>query len=311
MVAHIPVLLHPVLQYLQPNNGGHYVDMTFGGGGYSRAILQAGCGRLDAFDRDETTQETASVLMSMYPQFHFHRGCYSESENALHAFKGRIDGIVFDLGISSMQVDQAHRGFSFMRNGPLDMRMDQTTGQTAADVVNTAEGKDLFNIFRNYGEEPRAKQFARAIMKLRAVTPITTTKQLADCIADLCPIPTRTHPATRVFQALRIYVNQELERLKIALNMAFDLLKYGGKLIVVTFHSLEDRIVKSFFANYAKPISINRYNPMLMSEVVPLSATLLTKAPITPTDEEINNNNRARSAKMRVMQKNQPLQQNQ
>jgi 16S rRNA (cytosine1402-N4)-methyltransferase len=308
---HIPVMLSEVMTYLAPKAGGHYVDATCGAGGYSQAILKTGCSRLDAFDRDPFVVPTAESLKKHNPRLYFHSQCYSAMGQSLSDFAGKIDGIVFDLGISSMQVDQAERGFSFMREGPLDMRMNPGEGISAAEVVNTMEGADLMRLFRDLGEEPRAKQFAREILKKRAITPFTTTTELAHCIAALCPVPTRTHPATRVFQALRLYVNQELERLKDALDVAYALLKTGGRLVVVTFHSLEDRIVKTFFAQHGKAPATNRHDPALFLAQAALGAKLLTPKVITPTDKEIADNPRARSAKLRALERLSPMMQQQ
>ena len=308
---HIPVMLTEVMAYLNPKPTGHYVDATFGAGGYSRAILKSGVLRLDAFDRDPFVVPVAESLKASYPNLHMHSECYSAMGQTLQGFKGAIDGIVFDLGISSMQVDQAERGFSFMREGPRDMRMNPTEGISAADVVNTLSPAELTHVFRTLGEEPRAKAFAREIVKKRTLTPFVTTTQLAECIAALCPVPTRTHPATRVFQALRLYVNQELERLEEALDVAYTLLKSGGRLVVVTFHSLEDRLVKTFFAQHGKAPATNRHDPALFSPVVSLAAKVLTPRAITPSDDEVSKNPRARSAKLRALERLSPALQHQ
>ncbi len=308
---HIPVMLAEVMRCLDPKPTGHYVDATFGAGGYSRALLKSGVLRLDAFDRDPFVLPLAESLRATYPHFHIHPQCYSTMGQVLAANAGAIDGIVFDLGISSMQVDQAERGFSFLREGPLDMRMNPQEGPSAADVVNHFSQEDLTRVFRTLGEEPRAKAFAREIVKQRAATPFVTTTQLAECIAALCPVPTRTHPATRIFQALRLYVNQELERLKDALDVAYSLLKTGGRLVVVTFHSLEDRIVKTFFAQHGKAPATNRHDPAVFSPVAALGARLLTPRALTPSDEEVARNPRARSAKLRALQRLSPTLQHQ
>jgi 16S rRNA (cytosine1402-N4)-methyltransferase len=250
---HAPVMLGEVLEALEPSAGKLILDGTFGAGGYSRALLDAGAQVL-ALDRDPSTQAFAEPLRRAFPdRFRWMQSRFSDLEAALdEAGHGGCDGVAFDLGVSSMQLDQAERGFSFLRDGPLDMRMG-AEGQSAADLINTAEPAELGRVFFVYGEERQARRIAAAIARRRAERPFERTLDLAETVEKAvggrrgAPI----HPATRVFQALRIAVNQELSELEAGLGAAERALRAGGRLAVVTFHSLEDRIVKTFFAERA------------------------------------------------------------
>ncbi|NBO18118.1 MAG: 16S rRNA (cytosine(1402)-N(4))-methyltransferase RsmH [Proteobacteria bacterium] len=248
MTAHMPVMLHEMLDWLMPLDGGVYVDGTFGAGGYSRAILSAADCKVFAIDRDPTTRAFAEKLEAEYPdRFVWLLGNFSDmcSLVAMHGVR-EVNGIVLDLGVSSMQLDQPGRGFSFQKEGPLDMRMG-ADGMNAADVVNGASEGELADILHYYGEEKAARRIAAAIVRERDMQPITGTKQLAEIIAEAVGgRHGKTDPATRSFQGLRIYVNREFESLERGLESAESLLAPGGRLVVVSFHSLEDRIVKRF-----------------------------------------------------------------
>lgn len=300
--AHAPVMLAEAIGALAPRPRGAYVDGTFGGGGYARAMLAAADCTVYGFDRDPTAIERAKDWSRAYGgRLSLVARPFGELEEALADLGVEaIDGAVFDLGVSSMQLDEAERGFSFMRDGPLSMRMDGGKPD-AADVVNRADAKDLAAIFKVLGEERRAGRIARAIVEDRETAPITTTGRLAAVIARASPPrrEDRIHPATRVFQALRIFVNDELAELSRALHAAERMLRPAGRLVVVTFHSLEDRIVKRFLTERsgaaARP---SRHAP----DAAPASATfrLLNDKPLTPSEAETAGNPRARSAKLRA-----------
>ena len=301
-VAHAPVMAREALEALSPRDDGVYVDATFGGGGYARAILDAAKCSVYGFDRDLTAIARAADWAEGYSsRLTLINRPFAEMEEGLAAFGvAEIDGVVFDLGVSSMQLDEAERGFSFRHDGPLSMRMDAGKPD-AGDVVNKGEAGDLAAIFRAYGEERHAGRIARAIVAERVEAPIETTKRLADIISNAAPSrpQDKIHPATRVFQALRIFVNDELGQLVRALLAAEKLLRPTGRLVVVTFHSLEDRIVKRFFANRAGlEASPSRHAPAASREE-PTFRLVYSKA-LIPGDEEIAENPRARSAKLRA-----------
>ncbi|WP_136684869.1 16S rRNA (cytosine(1402)-N(4))-methyltransferase RsmH [Falsirhodobacter xinxiangensis] len=292
---HIPVLLRPLLEAVAPVRGV-WLDGTFGAGGYTRGLLEAGADRVIGIDRDPLALEMAAK-QEWGGRVDLVQGTFSELDQ--HA-DVPLDGVVLDLGVSSMQLDLAERGFSFMKDGPLDMRMSQD-GPSAADLVNTAPEEQLANILYHYGEERASRRIAGAIVRART-TPITTTLQLAEIVAKCLPRPKpgQSHPATRSFQALRIAVNAEFDQLIEGLSAAERALQPGGKLAVVTFHSLEDRIVKRFFQNRAgQEAQANRYAPAV-AEREPPQFTLATKRAIGPDDDELEANPRARSAKLRV-----------
>ena len=299
---HYPVMLDEVLTALAPKDGGRYLDATFGDGGYSTRILQQADCSLGAIDRDPNAVRRAQAQMADFgSRFQIFEGPFS----ALEALTDNsdfeaLDGIVFDLGVSSPQLDEAERGFSFRFDGPLDMRMSQD-GRTAADVVNEAEERDLSHIIWSYGEDKAARRIARAIVKARESSTITRTFQLADIVRSVMPRqkPGQIDPATRTFQALRIEVNGELDEIRNALNAAENRLKPDGVLVVVSFHSLEDRIVKQFLATrsgYASQGS--RHRPAL--RLPEPSFRLKSRKPVAPTDAECKENPRSRSAKMRI-----------
>lgn len=304
---HIPVLISDILARIAPM-GRRWVDGTFGAGGYSRALLEAGA-VVHGIDRDPNVAATAQALHAEYPdRFFFHAGSFSEMRRLIPEAQQPVDGIVLDIGVSSMQLDQAARGFSFMREGPLDMRMAQE-GLCAADLVNGLEEADLADLLYHYGEERASRRIARAIVRARSAAPITTTLELATIISDVMPLPrgrhkgggkgSQIHPATRSFQALRIAVNDELGELAAALDAAQDLLRPGGVLAVVSFHSLEDRIVKRFMQHLSgKHAGTNRYQPA--QEAPPAPFSLLTRKGIRASEEEARANPRARSAVLRM-----------
>lgn len=300
--AHAPVMMNEAVDALAPVNHGLYVDATFGGGGYSRAILARANCAVYGFDRDPTAIERACDWSKAYGgRLALINRPFAEIEEGLAELKvDAIDGVVFDLGVSSMQLDEAERGFSFMRDGPLSMRMDGGKPD-AADVVNMAEPSDLASIFKVYGEEKRASRIARAIAEERKTAPIETTGRLAEIVKRASPPQRedRIHPATRVFQALRIFVNDELAQIAKALVAAERLLRPAGRLVVVTFHSLEDRIVKRFLTDRTgAAANPSRYAPA--PDRKPATFKLLHEKPQIPTDAEIQSNPRSRSAKLRA-----------
>jgi 16S rRNA (cytosine1402-N4)-methyltransferase len=296
---HIPVLGVEAVELLSPRDGGIYLDATFGAGGYSRMILGVPGTIVIGIDRDRTAisggfdlvDGSAGRLTLVEDRFsNLAEVCAAQGLSA-------VDGIVMDVGVSSMQLDQAERGFSFRLGGPLDMRMGHD-GPTAADVVARASEADLANIIYIFGEERHSRAVARAIVAARKEAPITTTRALADIVSKVVRSkPNEIHPATRTFQALRIFVNEELDELHLALAAAERMLKPGGRLAVVSFHSLEDRIVKNFLVERGKAGGGSRHLPE-MAQAAP-SFHVLTKRPVTPGDEEVAANPRARSAKLR------------
>ncbi len=297
---HVPVLLRPLLSAVAPVSG-LWLDGTFGAGGYARGLLGAGADRVIGIDRDPSALDMAAEWRAAYgDRLHLVTGTFS----ALDTLAGEpLDGIVLDLGVSSMQLDQAERGFSFAKDGPLDMRMSRD-GRSAADLVNSASEETLADILYLYGEERAARRIARAIVAARTVAPIITTLQLSEIVSRCLPRPKpgQSHPATRSFQAIRIAVNAELTELAEGLMAAERALKPGGKLAVVTFHSLEDRIVKQFLLQRSGgQANANRHAPE--TEAGAPRFTLLTRRAIVPDDRELAENPRSRSAKLRVAQR--------
>lgn len=301
---HKPVLLNEVLHHLQPQNGEIYVDMTFGAGGYSRAILESCDCRVFSVDRDVNAVGLAGNFKREFGErFDFLPGNFSQIEEMLAAHGvAEIDGIVFDLGVSSMQFDDKERGFSFDSDAPLDMRMSGVeSGISAFDVVNEMAEGELASIIKEFGEERQAKRIARKIVEGRKSKQITSCRELADIVRSCFGGGYfKIDPATRTFQAIRIFVNRELEEVSLALEAAKNLLKKGGRLIVVSFHSLEDVIVKNFLkeqAGIAKTFS--RYEPQIESEIA-ASFKIVNKSAIKPSEGEVAENYRSRSSKMRV-----------
>jgi len=300
---HIPVLGRPALDFLNVRDGGIYIDGTFGAGGYSRAILAAANCKVIGIDRDPSALALGQPLVeAAQGRLILIEDMFSYLDHAARAAGfDLVDGVVLDLGVSSMQLDTAERGFSFRLEGPLDMRMS-ATGATAADVVNAASERDLANIIFILGEERHSRSVARAIVKARELAPIRTTRALADLVAAVVRSrPGDIHPATRTFQALRIFVNDELGELVRALGAAERILKPGGRLVVVSFHSLEDRIVKSFLAERGEARAGSRHAPEIKG--LPPTFRVLTKRPLIADDEEIACNPRARSAKLRAAER--------
>lgn len=297
---HTSVLLDEVVEAVEPAPGQVVVDATFGAGGYSKAFLDKGCAVI-AFDRDPTARRFAAPLEAT-GRFRLVGRRFSELEDGLaEAGRADCDAIAFDLGVSSMQLDEADRGFSFMRDGPLDMRMG-SDGMTAADLVNTADTAELARIFFLYGEERKSRHIANVLVRRRDEQPFTRTLDLADTVEKALGgrRGAPTHPATRVFQALRIAVNEELAEIEAGLEAAERVLKPGGRLAVVTFHSLEDRIVKGFFAERAGRLpSGSRHLPPTEKGPAP-SFDLLFKNARAASDAETAANPRARSAKLRA-----------
>jgi len=291
---HVPVLLEDALEYLNVQPGGTYVDATVGLAGHSLAIARrlGGQGRLICFDRDPEAMQRAQARLAelkqelgdAMPELIFEPRAFSEAKDVLKP--GSMEGLLADFGVSSLQLDEAHRGFSFRSEGPLDMRMDTRSGLTAEQVVNQADENDLADLIYEFGEERRSRRIARAIVRAR---PITTTAQLARVVAVAAPTmkQEKIHPATRTFQALRIRVNDELGEIRSLLESAPALLKTGGRLVVISFHSLEDRLVKDDFRERGRDGTYE----------------VLTRKPVTASEEEIDRNPRSRSAKMRAAEK--------
>ncbi len=294
---HNPVMVREVLDTLSPQKQETYIDATFGAGGYSRAILEKADCSVVALDRDPEAVDRAKSLKTQYPdRFNFFPGRFSDMKKIVPPLD--YDGIVFDLGVSSPQLDEAERGFSFKHEGPLDMRMEKQ-GLSAADVVNTFDEKEIARILWVYGEERRSRAIARAIIAKRKETPFVTTTQLADVVRAIVGFERPGFdPATRTFQALRLYVNEELRELEEGLKASEDLLKAGGRLVVVSFHSLEDRIVKTFLKEKSGGLShASRYLPELPQQEALF--VLKNKKPLAPQEDELRSNPRARSAHLR------------
>ncbi len=306
-VEHIPVLLKEVIAALAPRAEGIYVDGTFGGGGYTVALLDAAACIVWAIDRDPEALQRGEALAERYPQrLQLVHGRFGDMANLLsERGVGGVDGIALDLGVSSMQIEDRARGFSFLRDGPLDMRME-LSGRSAADVVNTLSEKELSDIIFTYGEERHARRVARAIVEARRERPFSRTLRLADVIrAEVRRSHDGIDPATRTFQALRVYVNDELGELERGLHGAERILKPGGVLAVVSFHSLEDRIVKTFLkARSGTAIRPSRHTPASLG-AAPATATFkpLARRPITPNERETATNPRARSARLRIAER--------
>ena len=299
---HISVLLNEVVAALAPQAGEVMVDGTFGAGGYSRALLETADCAVIAIDRDPDTQHHADALAAAHEgRLHYLAGCFGDMDTLLpSAGYQQVDGITLDLGVSSMQLDEAARGFSFMRDGPLDMRMSQS-GDSAADLLNSAEADLLGDIIAVYGEEKRARAIAKAIVARRTDTPFARTGDLVDVVCSVLGAPRfgKTHPATRTFQALRIYLNDELGELLRGLQAAERMLKPGGRLAVVTFHSLEDRMVKQFLApRTGRAGRPSRHMPDI--DLPPPSFKEPAKRSVKAREEEVAANPRARSARLRV-----------
>ena len=305
MIGHTPVMLREVLAQLAPRAGAVYLDGTFGGGGYAEAILNAVLCTLWGIDRDPDAIARGAVLLERFPErLHLIQGQFGDML-ALLAEQGvtALDGIVLDLGISSFQIDDPARGFSFRGDGPLDMRMGKH-GTSAADIVNTLPERELADVLFELGEERASRRVARAIVAARAEAPIATTARLVEIIRAVLP-PDRSgiNPATRSFQALRIKVNDELGEIERALAQAADLLAPGGRLVVVSFHSLEDRIVKRFMGDIAgRAPGLSRHHPGGLIDRPTARFRLLTAKALRPRNDETDANPRARSARLRAIE---------
>ena len=306
---HEPVLLQEVLQWMNVRKNGVYCDGTLGGGGHSEAILKASCGTASLYgiDRDETAIKAATGRLSQYSGFHAIRGNFHDGKALLEtAGSGPLDGVLLDLGVSSPQLDTPERGFSYHEDAPLDMRMDQSRGITAADFLNSADEREITRVIREYGEERWAARIAAMICEHRTKKPLETTFDLVEAIDAAIPNAVRRredgHPARRTFQAVRIAVNDELVPLEKALVDFTDCLKPGGRICVITFHSLEDRIVKNCFRNLEHPCICPPKAPICTCGRKPI-LKVLAGGVIVPSADETDRNPRARSAKLRVAEK--------
>lgn len=306
---HVPVLLNEVLTWMQPKADGVYCDGTLGGGGHSSAMLRAADGRAAIYgiDRDPNALAAATERLSGFADFHPIRGNFHDGAALLReAGAPPLDGVLLDLGVSSPQLDVADRGFSYHENAPLDMRMDPDSPLTAAELVNTADEAELCRVFRDYGEEKWAARIAKKLCEFRAEQPLQTTFDLVRVVDAAIPKAVRRkddgHPARRVFQAVRIAVNDELDPLDRALCDFVDCLKPGGRLLVITFHSLEDRLVKRCFQRLQNPCTCPPKAPICTCGKKPL-VKVLAHGAIPPTEREVAENPRARSAKLRVAER--------
>lgn len=309
MFHHVPVLLAEVLAGLQPRSGGLYLDCTTGGAGHSSAILEASApaGRLIGLDQDDNALAAARERLAPYgDRVTLVKSNFEHLDTALDNLGiSAVDGILMDLGVSSHQLDESQRGFSYHQEAPLDMRMDQSRAFSAYELVNEYDAKELTRIIGEYGEEKFAGRIARAIVETRALASIRTTTELAEIIKNAIPAAARRsgpHPARRTFQALRIAVNDELGVLERGLDAALAKLAPGGRLAVISFHSLEDRIVKQRFVAAAKGCICPPQLPVCVCNHEP-DVTLITRHPVTSAESELDENNRARSAKLRVVEK--------
>ena len=303
---HVPVLREEVRALLDVQPGETIVDATFGAGGHSRALVAdlEGAGKLVAIDRDPTVRPYFDRLKASAPgvQTRFLRGDYAVVLSQLAGNDVRADAVLLDLGLSSMQVDRPERGFSYATDAPLDMRMDPSDERSAADVLATYDEHELETIFKRYGEERYARPIARGIARRRVEEPIERTGQLVDVVKASIPAPARFgegHPAKRVFQALRIEVNHELESLEVGLPAAFAMLRPGGRLAVISFHSLEDRVVKRFFRDRSRGCTCPPELPVCVCGKEP-EARILTPKTLRPSPAEVDDNPRASSARLRV-----------
>jgi 16S rRNA (cytosine1402-N4)-methyltransferase len=300
--SHQPVLLQEMITYLAPQADETFIDATFGAGGYSKEILKSNKCKVYGIDQDRDALKFANGLEQQYPnRFLFIKGNFGSLESIAETMGiSKVNGIVFDIGVSSMQLDEAARGFSFSKAAPLDMRMDQDSKTTAKEIINYTPENDLANILYEYGGEKKSRRIASAIVKARKIKPIETTIELADIILQAVGKYNDTiHPATRSFQAIRIQVNQEIEHLRDGLKAAAKLIEKNGRILVVTFHSLEDKIVKEYFNSLCgKEANVNRHLPSQLKSHTP-DFEFLIKGVIEASPAEIKNNPRARSAKLR------------
>ena len=306
MTKHISVLLNEAIENLEIEDGKTYIDMTLGFGGHSALILEkVPNGKLIAFDKDlEAINYSKEKLSKIGSNFELINTGFINMKEELEKRNIKPNGFLFDLGVSSVEIDDETRGFSYTKNGCLDMRMDKNSPLTAEIIVNTYPVEKLTDIFRKYGEEKHALKIASLIEEERKIKPISTTLELVDIIDRCYPYKEKrhSHPAKKVFQALRIEVNNELGEFEKALNDSLDLLEVGGRVVVITFHSLEDRICKNIFKEKVKEDELLKGMPNIPDNLKP-NFKLITKKPIIPTKEEIESNKRSKSAKMRVIEK--------
>lgn len=305
-IGHQTVLLNEAVEHLNIQDSGLYVDATFGRGGHSQKILNnLKNGQLLIIDRDPQALDVAEKLALKNSNVSIGKGSFDKLGDMIDtSFASKVDGILFDLGVSSPQLDQAERGFSFMQNGPLDMRMDTSEGETAAEWLNTADWKEISKVLWRYGEEKNATKIAKEIVIYREETALfETTEQLATLVETINKRANKKqhkHPATRVFQAIRIHINKELEQIEKVLPIALDNLKPKGRLVVISFHSLEDRIVKRFIKNLLKPKAFDKRMPIAIE---PKQTIKTIGKAIKASEHEIQQNSRSRSAIMRVIEK--------
>jgi 16S rRNA (cytosine1402-N4)-methyltransferase len=303
---HLSVLLDETITALAIKADGIYVDGTFGRGGHTRAILSqlSESGRVLGLDKDPEAIKAGQQLSQQDSRFSIEQCSFADLKQTVNArlWQERVDGLLLDIGVSSPQIDSAERGFSFMQDGPLDMRMNPDKGMSAAEWLATAEESEIATVIKTLGEERYGKRIARAIVETRDETPLTRTVQLAELIAKASPTRDKfKHPATRTFQAIRIYINNELEDLKSVLTQGLDVLAVGGRMAVISFHSLEDRIVKRFFKDQARGDDLPPHFPVTADQLNP-KVKLIGKA-IKATEQEVDVNPRARSAVLRVVEK--------
>jgi len=306
--VHKPVLLTEVLTALAVKPGGIYVDCTFGRGGHAKALLECvgSTGRVFALDKDPEAVRVGTELARSDPRFVMDKASYtalaSLAKTKWKVF-GRVDGLLLDLGVSSPQLTDPERGFGFMVDGPLDMRMDPSEGISAAKWLHGVPESEIVRILKKYGEERHARRIARAIVSERQKSPIETTSQLANVVVRVNPFKKRKrHPATRTFQAIRIHINQEIDELKGILDKVIGVLAVGGRFAVISFHSLEDRLVKRFIRTFSREVLLARRLPVMSREMQP-KLLAVQKKPIRPSPEEVEKNPRARSALLRVAEK--------
>lgn len=308
-MKHYSVMLQESIEALNIKEDGIYVDGTLGRGGHSSEILKRlSTGHLYCFDKDEQAiQESTQRLAAISNQFTcIHSGFKNLKEELAKRNIQAIDGLILDLGVSSPQFDEAQRGFSYRFDAPLDMRMDQSQKKSAWHVVNEYEFNQLMQVFKRYGEDPFAKQVARKIEAARAIKPINTTFELVDIIKSAYPakvLNSKGHPAKKIFQAIRIEVNDELGELEACLEDALDILKVNGRIAVISFHSLEDRIVKDAFHARSKPLKVDKRIPLRADEIKEADYICINKKPILASEEELEENNRSHSAKLRVIER--------
>ncbi|MDX9871657.1 MAG: 16S rRNA (cytosine(1402)-N(4))-methyltransferase RsmH [Clostridia bacterium] len=308
--SHVPVMLEEVLTYLHPQPGQLMIDCTAGGGGHSKALLKKLLpgGQLIALDQDKDAVMAAKQALEPLGAENFTviRTNFTHLQESVRTVTDRFaDGILFDLGVSSYQLDNIKRGFSYQQDAPLDMRMDTTAGFSAADLLNRASAEELTRIIAEYGEERWAKRIAQFIVEERSREPLATTGQLVEIIKKAVPKGARRegpHPAKRTFQAIRIAVNRELEILDEAMEQAVSILRPGGRLAVITFHSLEDRMIKEFFRKQAQGCTCPKEFPVCVCNNKP-AVKIVTAKPVLPTEREVESNPRSRSAKLRVVEK--------